>query len=168
MCCVIASEDYWSALSGIGTIISAFLALWNNPTLFNWYGLKIRTAKIFTKGNRLCGYAVVSNKRKYEVIVNQMAFVFGKKQLPLLFGRDEERVLKPYETKELFFDLVQTFGTSSTDKTIHIKNLDSHDMDFVEFCLETSLGRYSHDLTSDELKETIKSYNQITEQKVKK
>lgn len=168
MCCEINSENCWQALSGIGTFISVVVALWGNPTLFRWYRAKIKIAKILKRKDSLCAYIVIRNKRSFEIVVSQIQFAFGKKGLPLTFGRDENIVLKPYETKELYFELVQTFGENLTNKKTHIKKLDSNDMCCAKVYVRTSLGPCPHDLTPDELGESIRAYKQIVDQRGKK
>ncbi|MBO7643101.1 MAG: hypothetical protein J6S74_03155 [Alphaproteobacteria bacterium] len=165
MCYIILTESYWTVISAITGIITCVLALWGNPNLFRWYRAEIKTAKILKKNNSLCAYVVIRSKCSFEIVVSQIQFAFGKNGFPLTFGRDENIILKPYETKELYFDLVQTCGANSTDKKIYIKQLDSSDVCCAKVYVRTSLGPCSHNLTKDELSETIRAYKQIVDQR---
>jgi hypothetical protein len=152
-------------ISAITGIITCVLALWGNPNLFRWYRAEIKTAKILKKNNSLCAYVVIRSKCSFEIVVSQIQFAFGKKGFPLTFGRDENIILKPYETKELYFDLVQTFWVGSTDKKFRIHKLDSTDRCFAKVYVRTSLGPCPYDLTPDELSESIRAYKQVVDQR---
>lgn len=152
---------FWTAVSGLGTVVCAILALWNSPILFHWCKAKIVKARFLVYKNSLCTDIVIYNRRGFDITINNVVFVFGKKRIPLIFGRDEKLIIKAHETKDIQFKLVQTIFLTHNDIDLHIKNLKTTDTVFAKVYIDTSFGHYSRKLTKEELVDSIDAYIKI-------
>lgn len=161
--------NFWTALSSIGTLVCAILALYGNPNLFRKWFVTIKKARIspFNNTKTLCAEVVLSNNSNFNITVNQIVFLFGKAKKILVFGRDNNDILPMGSSKKFFFCQVQTYGEHINDKKIKIKKLDLTDIKYAMVYAETSFGSYHRKLKEHELTEFINLYKKITNKKAK-
>ena len=160
--------SFWAALSGIGTVVCALLALWGNPNLFRKHFVKIQKSRILIFNNKLlCAEVVLKNRRNFNVVVNQIIFLFGDKKQILAFGRDDNEILSSCSTKKFIFYQVQTSGTIGYNAKVQSKKIDLKDAKYAVVYVETLFGTYSRKLKIDELVDSINAYENFYNKKVK-